>query len=596
MAQVRDNIADISKIDIIESDVSDIQTGTINLSYDNTVSGLTSTTLKTAIDEIVTTSIPSAVSSLIDAAPGTLDTLNELAAAIGDDANFASTVTNSLATKVDKINITGATVGSGTAIPVITYNSQGQITSATTASIPPITKATIDALNVDADTLDGLQASQFLRSDTDDVINGKLEIFGDTKVHGNLLVGTGPDATQNFIAFRGTTGDDQTAYSATMIGERFYTGTEGSELIIYKGNDGGPNHASQLDRIRHIAAEHRFQVYNSSLITYPTDLDGVVAQSGITGALTITGAGDLYFDKTADPRIYAGTGVGLNIDGEGLYLNRYASQNISMANGGGTVIIGGISVPGNTTFTDGTDKVILNSGFFRGSGYNVGSFSTNDWSSLGAGGVTDGLFTRASGQCYISVDDLFRIRDNTSSTTENKRFEFNTDSGSAGADATWNSNSFDFAEMFEWHDGNPDEEDRIGYSVALVEGTGKIKIAEEGDIPIGIISGTAGFVGDSGFNSWSQMYVTDEWGRPEYEYLYNEDGTPQLNKYGKPARTKKINPDYDPNAEYVQRKDRPEWATVGLLGKVYLRKGLPVNPNWIMLKDIDETKALWLIK
>jgi len=40
------------------------------------------------------------VSSLVDAAPGALDTLNELAAAIGDDADFSTTVTNSIATKL----------------------------------------------------------------------------------------------------------------------------------------------------------------------------------------------------------------------------------------------------------------------------------------------------------------------------------------------------------------------------------------------------------------------------------------------------------------------------------------------------------------
>lgn len=40
--------------------------------------------------------------SVIDSAPSTLDTLNELAAAIGDDANFASTVTTALGTKMDK--------------------------------------------------------------------------------------------------------------------------------------------------------------------------------------------------------------------------------------------------------------------------------------------------------------------------------------------------------------------------------------------------------------------------------------------------------------------------------------------------------------
>jgi hypothetical protein len=40
-----------------------------------------------------------AISNLVDAAPEALNTLNELAAALGDDSNFATTVTNSLSTK-----------------------------------------------------------------------------------------------------------------------------------------------------------------------------------------------------------------------------------------------------------------------------------------------------------------------------------------------------------------------------------------------------------------------------------------------------------------------------------------------------------------
>ena len=42
------------------------------------------------------------VSNLVDSAPGTLDTLNELAAALGDDANFSSTITTSLGEKLVK--------------------------------------------------------------------------------------------------------------------------------------------------------------------------------------------------------------------------------------------------------------------------------------------------------------------------------------------------------------------------------------------------------------------------------------------------------------------------------------------------------------
>lgn len=53
--------------------------------------------------QIATTAfVQAVVSALIDSAPGALDTLNELAAALGDDPNFASTVTTSVAAKLAK--------------------------------------------------------------------------------------------------------------------------------------------------------------------------------------------------------------------------------------------------------------------------------------------------------------------------------------------------------------------------------------------------------------------------------------------------------------------------------------------------------------
>ena len=46
--------------------------------------------------------IDTAVSQLLDGAPAALDTLNELAASLGDDANIAATIANDLAAKFDK--------------------------------------------------------------------------------------------------------------------------------------------------------------------------------------------------------------------------------------------------------------------------------------------------------------------------------------------------------------------------------------------------------------------------------------------------------------------------------------------------------------
>ena len=52
------------------------------------------------------------VAAITASAPGTLDTLNELAAALGDDANFSTTITNSIATKANTSSLkTVATSG-----------------------------------------------------------------------------------------------------------------------------------------------------------------------------------------------------------------------------------------------------------------------------------------------------------------------------------------------------------------------------------------------------------------------------------------------------------------------------------------------------
>lgn len=66
--------------------------------------------------------IDAAVSSLIDGAPGLLDTLNELAAALGDDANFASTITTSIASKADDADVVKLT-GAQTIADIKTFSS-----------------------------------------------------------------------------------------------------------------------------------------------------------------------------------------------------------------------------------------------------------------------------------------------------------------------------------------------------------------------------------------------------------------------------------------------------------------------------------------
>ena len=62
------------------------------------------------------------------------------------------------------------------------------------------------------------------------------------------------------------------------------------------------------------------------------------------------------------------------------------------------------------------------------------------------------------------------------------------------------------------------------------------------------------------------------------------------------GKRKKVNPDFDPNVEYIPREERKEWATVGLLGQVPVKKGSPVNPNWIKLKECSTQSDWYLIR
>lgn len=84
------------------------------------------------------------VGIIVDSAPGTLDTLNELAAALGDDASFSTTITNSLALKAPLAS--PALTGTPTAPTASAGTNTTQV--ATTANVV----ATVAAATIDGGT------------------------------------------------------------------------------------------------------------------------------------------------------------------------------------------------------------------------------------------------------------------------------------------------------------------------------------------------------------------------------------------------------------------------------------------------------------
>lgn len=133
----------------------------------------------------------------------------------------------------------------------------------------------------------------------------------------------------------------------------------------------------------------------------------------------------------------------------------------------------------------------------------------------------------------------------------------------------------DYAEYFEWMDSNPDDEDRVGFIVAL-DGE-KIRLATPNDEILGIISGTAMVLGDNAEWEWRRKYLIDDYGRVITEMVeeFHEETDPETGEVTKTSMGlfphRKLNPDFDPEKEYARRSDRPEWDTVGILGKLHVR-------------------------
>ena len=199
--------------------------------------------------------------------------------------------------------------------------------------------------------------------------------------------------------------------------------------------------------------------------------------------------------------------------------------------------------------------------------------------------------------------------------------------GNVSCDESFSGSGADYSEYFEWNDGNSSDVDRVGLSVKL---SGNKIVASAGsddaaDI-IGVVSGSPVIVGDADGTGtrWTQKYLKDDYGRYLYEeytvtiwrdeanktdHSYATDRIPSgitapddatVTTTEEDGSTKllrrKLNPDYNSSLTYVARADRKEWDTVGLVGKLRMKKGQKTGTNWIKLRDISDTVEEWLVR
>ena len=166
-------------------------------------------------------------------------------------------------------------------------------------------------------------------------------------------------------------------------------------------------------------------------------------------------------------------------------------------------------------------------------------------------------------------DTIFMIGNGTSTTNRSCAFRTTADGKSRGLQA-FSSSGADFAEYFEWADGNENGEDRRGRFVTL-EGE-KIRFATaDDDYILGAVSGAGAFIGNIASENWQGRYLRDVYGEIIMQDVVIPATTDETTGEVTPEHTVKqfaINPDYDPTQEYVSREFRKEWSPVGMLGQV----------------------------
>lgn len=182
-----------------------------------------------------------------------------------------------------------------------------------------------------------------------------------------------------------------------------------------------------------------------------------------------------------------------------------------------------------------------------------------------------------------SSKEIFVIGNGTSDSNRGNAFKVRMN-GQTYADGAYSSAGADYAEYFEWIDGNLEDEDRKGYFVTL-DGEMIRKANGSDDYILGVVSATPSVIGNN-YESWKDKYVTNEWGEVQYEEVIvpavtktfevkdqNGNITEETIELA-PEKTNIVpivNSDWDSQQEYTSREKRKEWSPIGLVGKLLVR-------------------------
>ena len=362
---------------------------------------------------------------------------------------------------------------------------------------------------------------------------------------------------------------------------------------------------------------------DSGKIKLGTGDDLEIYHDGSNGYIKNTGDGNLFIAGHDDCHIYIRAKSGENsiicYDDAGVEL--YEDNDLRFATTDyGAYVTGRLNLSGSFSSDGGhvyaSEKVYA--GRTHGGSYHDGKNYIESY-------FTSSNYTYIAGENSNNSDHVFKCQIGGDTTI---KFEAE---GDAYWDGDGDSGGADYAEFFEWEDGNPSNQDRRGYPAIL--SNGKVRIATDSDPTssiIGIISSVPAFIGNAAPNSWHGKFKRDEFGtfiREDEELLVwnTEDPQPNPNKPEELARAdnrvpvkdldtadapewaktnnlrrtrqvKVIDSTYDPALIYQNRKDRKEWACVGLCGQIPLRKNQPAGDRWLKVKEMNTNLDMWIVR
>ena len=268
-----------------------------------------------------------------------------------------------------------------------------------------------------------------------------------------------------------------------------------------------------------------------------------------------------------------------------------------------------------------------NTGSYQNVSQNYAEFSTDQSNTYGfligvtnASYASDGLTTSFTQRTASSTFDAQRGYTSGGNVLYRIRGD-----GNQYTDGTYNNNGADYAEYFESANGQA-----LTLGATVVLDGNKVREATDQDDAkniIGVVrpkepSKASMIVGNTAWNKWANQYLSDDFDRYIMEdhdvvewtdedgkkHSYESQNIPSGLAVPSDATRKthdengvkfqhyKINPDWNPNAKYVNRENRPEWNIIGLLGQVKLLKGKPLGDRWIKMRDVSDAVEEWFIR